>query len=907
MQSPDKIHSEADQLREELSEKDALIRTVIQREAAYLSSSHDGIVFVDMNGIILDVNQIFCDMIGIDREYVIYKEIIVILKELAAPRDAAAISNTVNRQLSGQQAAPFEIRYKDKILEIIPPRCCGENSQCVYFFHDITNRRQTEEALKRERNQFIAGPVVAFKWAARWSEPMEYVSPNVKKFGYEPQDFVSGRLSYVDIIHPSDRQRVLSESEEYTRSGSAYYEHEYRILAADKTVRWVNDFTVICRDAAGTILNFDGYISDITQRKHYEEAMLREGARAQQYLDIAGVMMLALDIHGTIILVNKKGCSVLGYATEELIGKNWFETSIPPVIRTELRQRFSSMLKGEIEPMEYFENKILQANGCERIIAWHNTFITDCDGVVVGTMSSGEDITERKMVEEALAAEKERLLVTIHSIAEGVITTNISGTIVLMNTVAEQVTGWTLNEAVDKEISRVFVVTADDSIPVDYQPTFSPSGPIGEVVRSRSILQRRDGMKYTIAECRSPIFDSEKKIIGTVVVFRDITEELKIEQNLRNAVKLESLSVLAAGVAHDFNNLLHGIFSYVDLARESLHESDAVGQYLDKAMLVNKRARNLTQQLLTYSKGSTPVKKTVRINQLIMDATSFVLSGSNVTAIYDLAPDLWFVELDENQFAQVIDNIIINARQAMPKGGRVYIKSQNCSADTTVKNPIFNGDVVHLEIKDEGCGITPQNIDRVFDPFFTTKEHGSGLGLSSAYSIIKSHNGWMNVESEPGVGSCFHIYLPASPLKQLPVEEDAVALVAGHGRILVMDDEEFIRDATQRMLSSAGYTVLCVDTPQQAYNAFTQALSTQQPFDCVILDLTIPGGQGGLELVSKLTLLDSHVKTIATSGYAADPVMVLPQHYGFHGRLIKPFRKAELCQLLQSLLTMSVA
>ncbi len=380
-------------------------------------------------------------------------------------------------------------------------------------------------------------------------------------------------------------------------------------------------------------------------------------------------------------------------------------------------------------------------------------------------------------------------------------------------------------------------------------------------------------------------------------VFKQLGEERqKIE-------KLESIGTLAGGIAHDFNNILTGIMGNIGLAKRHVQPKSKAGERLVEAEKASLRARDLTQQLLTFARGGAPIKKLVSIAELIQDSTTFALRGSNVRCEFSLVDDLWSAEIDEGQINQVITNLVINADEAMPEGGILNIGAKNRVVKTRSALPLPEGNYVEITIEDHGVGISKEHLSKIFDPYFTTKQKGSGLGLSSAYSIVKNHSGYITARSKLGVGTTFHIYLPASE-KPIPVEKEAVAetAVAGKGRILVMDDEEVIRQLLESELTDVGYEVELTVDGAEAIEQYRKAKESGQPFDAVILDLTVPGGLGGKDVIRKLLEIAPDVKAIVSSGYSTDPIMADFKDYGFRGVVAKPYKMEQLEKTLRSLL-----
>ena len=414
---------------------------------------------------------------------------------------------------------------------------------------------------------------------------------------------------------------------------------------------------------------------------------------------------------------------------------------------------------------------------------------------------------------------------------------------------------------------------------------------------------RKEGVERVIEQVASPIRDSKNEIAGVVLVFRDITERQKTEDERRKAETLEQLGLLAGGIAHDFNNLLTAIIGNISLASLLLPPNDEMAMRLNDAKNASLRARDLAQQLLTFARGGAPIKKTASIGKLIQDTVSFSLRGSHSRSEFHFGADLWPAEIDPGQISQVIANLVVNADQAMPNGGTLRVSCDNFTYDGQTEPTVSDlspGDYIRISIKDEGTGISEHYLKRIFDPYFTTKSHGNGLGLATTYSIIKNHNGLITVESQIHVGSTFTIYLPALKDQELPSELPSLTPApmtrdgVGGGRILIVDDEEAIRALVEFTLTRLGYQVAQAENAQEGVNLYREKLEAGERFDAVILDLTLPGGMGGKEALKKLIEIDPTVNAIVSSGYATDATMSRYQDFGFRGVIAKPYEASEL-------------
>jgi signal transduction histidine kinase/CheY-like chemotaxis protein len=376
----------------------------------------------------------------------------------------------------------------------------------------------------------------------------------------------------------------------------------------------------------------------------------------------------------------------------------------------------------------------------------------------------------------------------------------------------------------------------------------------------------------------------------------------KAEAERQRAQRLESVGILAGGIAHDFNNILTAILGNITLAMLYLKPESRATAKLLLAEKASVRAKGLAQQLLTFAKGGAPIKKVLSLPHLLQEPVLLALRGSPVKSEFHLEENLWPVEVDEGQFSQVISNLVINAVQAMPAGGLLKIGAVNNPVDSDNYFSLPKGKYVRISVSDQGKGIPEKYLDKIFDPYFTTKETGSGLGLAICYSIVTKHGGMITVESTPGTGSTFLLYLPAADSKPLAKREKSEAIQSGAGRILVMDDDEFVNEVAADLLRYLGYHPETVAGGVEAVAAYKQALAAGEPFDAVITDLTVPGDIGGKETARLLLEIDPTAKVIVSSGYANDPIMADYARYGFKGVIPKPYKTADLSRTLQEVL-----
>ncbi|MFH7320514.1 PAS domain S-box protein [Desulfurivibrio sp. D14AmB] len=656
----------------------------------------------------------------------------------------------------------------------------------------------------------------------------------------------------------------------------------------------LDDATLISLDPIGIVA--ESFRRILTNSRATNEKLHLAMQDIQGILEAVGGGVLVLDSGKRIVSYNQKYREMLGWQDQDGVGRTCREF----ICRGDHPQGcvFDEMMRS---------GRTARGVYCGQRGSRHYNVVAspikDGEGRIVRAVLLYNDITELVEAKAAVAEEKERLFFTLASIAEGVIATGREGRIVLMNQVAEQLTGWSSSEAVGRSLCDILRVFDEDDrhICLDILGNVLLGGDDDLMGGSASIRQR-DGRKLIFTMSAAPIRGQDRAVTGAIVVFRDVTQEKKLEEEMIKSSRIESIGLLAGGIAHDFNNLLTAMLGNVSLAKMFAEPDGKVYELLTQTEKASSRARILTQQLLTFAKGGKPVKSLVYLRELLKEFADFSLSGSSVKCEQVIAEDLWPVEVDQGQICQVIQNLIINAVQAMPGGGVVRIQAENMLLDQSSLPPSLSpGKYVQLSVQDQGEGIANRDINRIFDPYYTTKELGHGLGLAICYSIITKHQGRISVESEPGVGTTFFILLPAAD-----PESFAAALVekkrgpaGGRGRVLVMDDEEVVRDVASQMISFLGYEVDPCCDGEEALAMYLEAMADGRPYDVVLMDLTIPGGMGGQEAVARLLQLDPGARVLASSGYSNDPIMAEFARYGFKGVAPKPYGIEDLADLLE--------
>ena len=716
------------------------------------------------------------------------------------------------------------------------------------------------------------------------------------QFGYTENDIRRG-LNVFDLIDPGDLTRAHANFKRLLE-GEKLWNEEYTVRRKDGTAFSAEIIMSPVR-TNGIITGFRGLLINISRRKQAEAALKHERDFNSILIHASPAFFAAFNPEGRVIMMNTSMLNALGYAPHEVVGLDYVETFIPERERPFVMAGISSITKDSAAITS--ENHILTRDGRELLVEWHSRQVLSADGTPEFYFGIGIDITERRKAENTLRDSEETYHTIFDSVTDGLLVLDIeTGDVVELNNNAARIYGY----SIDEKHTISFNTTCIDEEPYtvnDALRLFRKCAN-GEPLMFEWLAKKKNGEKFWIeVNIRKTVIRGRERILS---VIRDITKKKKAEDELIKAQKLESLGVLAGGIAHDFNNILTVIIGNISLAKMHLDSDLDVFKIIAEAEKASIRARDLSQQLLTFSKGGAPIKNISSIADLLRETIAFILSGSNIRPEFSIQNDLWLAEIDEGQISQVINNIVINAQQAMPAGGVIRIRAENktISARSPESQQLKKGKYIRIIIQDAGVGIPAGVISRVFDPYFTTKPRGSGLGLSTSYSIVKKHNGHIEIESKEGKETTVTLYLPATNTRREPAKDGTADLSLAHGKILLMDDDEFILDLGIDMLSYLGYEVATARDGSIAIAMYKKAMKTKHPFDAVIMDITIPGGMGGGETIAKLRELHPGARVLVSSGYSNNPIMSNYRDHGFDGVLTKPYDINDVSIALRDLL-----
>lgn len=609
-----------------------------------------------------------------------------------------------------------------------------------------------------------------------------------------------------------------------------------------------------------------------------------------------------LELVGTAVFVasgtelfyaNAEAERITGYTREELKSGSLFD-SIYTDDRALVGQLTSELLKDQ-PVLGRDEVRIVTKSGEVRWVSLAGRPVElDGQAAILGTAI---DITARKLAEQALTENEELYRSLVETSPDAIALADMDGRFLMVNQRAAELTGYaTPDELVGRDLFEFLA-------PEDRQrgrENTAMTMERGRGPEAEYTIVRRDGTEFSVAITASRIDDAEGRPRAFLGAIRDLTDRKRSEEAERRVERLESLGHLAGGIAHDFNNILTAILGNIGMARRALRRDQSLAlRKLDAAEGSVVNAKRLTQQLLTFSKGGMIVTEALHLGPVLRETAALMLDETGVVVELSLPEELPAVDASPGQIRQVLSNLILNAAQAMPKGGALRIGATERQLDAGEIPPVSSGRYVELSIADEGVGIPADQLASVFDPYFTTKTSGTGLGLSTCYSIMRRHRGAIFVESEVGVGTTFRLLLPTRALQNGVTDESP-----GHrrGRVLVMDNDEIVRDVAVSMLLEAGFDACSARDSREAVQRYRTANEAGRPFDAVILDLNIASCSEGKETLKKLRTIEPKVKAIVSSGAMNDPLTTEFALFGFQGAVAKPYTFSELNNAVQKVL-----
>ncbi len=876
------------------------LRESEQRYRGLFEDSRDAI-YMTSDGRLVDVNQAMLDLFGYTKEEMIGMEVSRVYTD---PADRSGVVERLNKG----SLKDYDVTFKKKdgtvmdCLLTASARRAEDGTIMGYqgVIRDVTERKLAEKALRKSEERYRSVVEGSIQGIGVFQDGIiQLVNRAAAQIlGYnEPKELI-GKDIYETLVEPEERLQ-LKERARILLSGAEISVHPgWRGIRRDGTRIWVQSTAslITWQDRPAML----GFFVDVTERIEAEESLNRERDLAQKYLDIAGVMLVALDSEGRVSMINRRGCEILGCDCEEIIGTSWFDTFLPDKAREPVWGAFRELMAGRVDPVEYFENRILTKTGEKRDIAWHNTVLRNDHGDIVGTLSSGEDITERKRAEMDLRESEEKYRTLVECSSDAILMLDKDRKIVSCNRAFLNLFGYAHDDVAGQSVR---IIHPSDSSFRSFGQAAYPVIESHDSFRAEWEFARKDGRIIPAETVTSVITGPKGSVRGYVAIIRDITEKQQIQSQLHEAQKMEAIGTLAGGIAHDFNNLLMTI-----QGNASLMLLDADPGHRDYNSLKNIQAQvrsgaKLTSQLLGYARKGKYEVKPVDFNALVKDVLdAFGRTRKEVTIQKELAADLPAIDADEGQMEQLLLNLFVNAADAMPTGGHLTIET-NHTGHEGMAGKLYEpkpGGYVSLAITDTGVGMDKLTQERIFEPFFTTKEmgRGTGLGLASVYGIAKSHGGYIDVQSEEGRGTTFTVFLPVSK-QTLPVRvESPEQVVEGNETVLIVDDEELVLEVGASLLERLGYDVHKAHSGQEAIELYEEK---SMDIDLVILDMIMPQLGGG-QVYDKLKETNPQVKVLLSSGYAVEGQASDILRRGCDGFIQKPFTIEALSQKVREVL-----
>ncbi len=871
-----------------------------------LDTSEAGIIQVSPQGIIEFGNKRMAEMFGLSSQELVgthYQDYLHESEKLTADTQMRQLiqgniqSVSLDRNYIRKDGTPFWGHLSGRRLE----NSDGSLQALVGFILDITESRQAEDELRKsdERTRlFFEHQLVGMAITSPEKGCLQVNDQLCRMLGYSREELAV--LSWEDFTYQDDLAKDLEKYNCLLSGEINGYSIEKRFMHKDGTIIHANLSVGCVRNADNSVDYVLALYEDISAHKLLELKREEDQRFLQTILDSISDFIFYKDKDSIFLGCNEAYASrYIGLPKDQIIGH-----SDKDFIKEQ--DLVNKYIESDRQVMNLGQPLILKpwitlANGKKTLVEVLKTPFSDANGQVAGVIGVARDITVHHQALEAITREKETAQRYLDIAGVMFCALNRSGEIVLINKKGSEILGYGENELLGQ---NWFDVCLPEYVRNRIKKVFALQlvGELAPVELYENSVITKNGEERLIA-FHNTLLRDEDGISGVLFSGDDITEKRLTETELMKNQKLESLGVLAGGIAHDFNNILTGIMGNISIARMSLRNPEKAELLLENAEKASLRASSLASQLLTFAKGGKPIKKRMSVGHILEETLSLTLRGANVKGVFDISESLHAIEADEGQLSQVFHNLIINAVQAMPKGGLLTVKAENVTLNAQNKVFLPQGEYIRLEFSDQGCGIAEDDLKKIFDPYFTTKSNGNGLGLASANSIIRRHDGYIGATSVVGEGTVFQIYLPSidGTYPNHPAESAAkMANAHNDGSILVMDDEKMILDILTEILGFLGHQVTTCENGEEAVAKYKAEMESGKPFSAVIMDLTIPGGMGGKEAAEQILAIDPKATLIVSSGYSNDLIMSDYGSYGFIGAVTKPYNISKLSLILSS-------
>jgi PAS domain S-box-containing protein len=891
-----------------------VLRQSEERYRTIIENIEDGYFEVDLTGTLTFVNDAQCRNVGTPREQLLGMN----NRDYTSEEEAKKLYQLfIGIYITGEPVKGFAFEYKKRdgtmaFAELSVSLIRDAESKPIGFrgiSRDVTERKRAEEALRVSEEKYRL-VVENAKEPIIIAQDLKLVFVNraaVDMIGYSGE--LLGFKPFTDFIHPDDRNMVVDYHIRRLKGEEVPLAYSFRVITQDGTVKWVEFNTALIQwEERPATLSF---LNDITERKQAEETLRKSEANYRQLFDNSPTGIYQIDFRtGKFLKANDLICEYLGCSQEEITSLSPYDF-ITKESQELLLERLSKMAIGDKIP-EDPEYEVIDKNGKHRWLKLNSKNIYDSEGLL-GADVVAHDITERKRAEEALRESEARYRLLADNMTDAVWLMDMNLNVIYASPSVEKLIGYTDEQIkqmpkekflTPESLNKAIAVFLEELVKAKADPSYSP-------MRTLELeFCRKEGTTYWGESTFSFIRD-EKGIPWSVLAeARDITdrkrveeERKRLEERLQRAHKMEAIGTLAGGIAHDFNNLLMAIQGYTSLTLLTLAPDDPNRERLKIIQEQVQSGADLTRQLLGFARGGRYEVKPADINDVIQKTSSmFGRTKKEITIHMKYEKNLSPVEVDLGQMEQVFMNLYVNAWQAMPGGGEIYLQTENVFLNNkqALSYSVKPGKYVKITVTDTGTGIDEKTRERIFDPFFTTKAmgRGAGLGLATVYGIIKGHKGMINVYSEPGHGTTFTIYLPASEKEVVKKETATGTIDRGTETILLVDDEKIVLEANREMLESMGYRVYAVGSGQEAIALFTEK---RNEIDLVILDMIMPGISGG-ETFDRLREINSEIKVLLSSGYSLNGEAQTIMDRGCKGFIQKPFQIEKLSQKVREML-----